>query len=262
MIYIFLQVAGILFVYMSCVWAIAQIKKDNSIADIAWGLGFIIIALFTLIKTNLYLPIQLITTTLIIIWGLRLSLHVLIRNWGKKEDQRYQNMRISWGNHSHLYAYAQIFILQGIILLVISLPIILINSNSHNCKSSFNICFFLIIMGICLWIIGFIFESIGDKQLYTFLKDPANKGKIMKYGLWKYTRHPNYFGEIIMWWGIFIIALSNNFGFSAIISPLLITYLLNYISGVPLAEKPLEHISEYQAYKKKTNTLIPWFPKK
>lgn len=265
MIQTFLQAAGIIFAYMTCVFIIAEIKKDNSIADIAWGIGFIIVALFSMIKTNLYLPIQILITTLVTMWGLRLSLHILTKNWGKGEDQRYQNMRKTWGNHSFLYAYLQVFILQGIIMMIIAYPIILINTSTrpNECfVGSINRCFSLTIIGVILFIIGFLFESIGDLQLYTFLKKPENKGKVMHYGLWRYTRHPNYFGEITMWWGIFIISLSVPHGITAIISPLLITYLLIYVSGVPLAEKPLDHIPEYQEYKKITNAIIPWLPKK
>lgn len=246
--------AFFVFCYMTFFYVIALQKRNNSIADIAWGLGFALIALFTLTRFSTYAERQLLVTLLTCIWGLRLSTHILIRNWGKEEDPRYQAWRKSWGNRHKLYGFTHVFLLQGLLMLIISIPIITINSSAN---TQLHLIDFL---GLVLWLIGFTFEVIGDRQLAQFLKNPANRGLILQTGLWRYTRHPNYFGESLMWWGIFVIALSVPYGFATIISPLLITYLLVYVSGVPLAEKQLESNKAFADYKKKTSAFIPWFP--
>jgi len=116
--------------------------------------------------------------------------------------------------------------------------------------------------GLVIWIIGFLCEAISDQQLFAFMSNSSNKGKVMRTGLWSYSRHPNYFGEILMWWGIYIIALSVPGGWTAIIAPATITFLLVFITGIPWVEKAMGNNPEYQEYKKRTNMLIPWFPKK
>lgn len=234
----------------------AQRIKNNSVADIAWGLGFILVALETLILNGLYLPQKLLATLLVIIWGTRLSCHIFVRNWGKPEDERYTAWRKNWGDHQALGAFLQVFVMQATILLIISVPVIFINTSLVGEIS------FYTILGTMIWIFGFIFESVADYQLRQFMLNPANNGHIMQTGLWRYSRHPNYFGESVMWWGLFVIALSVPYGFLTIISPLTITYLLLYVSGVPLLEKKLQNNLEFQEYKKRTSVFIPWFVKK
>ena len=165
-------------------------------------------------------------------------------------------MREKWGNKVNINAYFKVFMLQGMLMSIIALPIIFFNSSII---SKFNI---INIIGILMWIIGYYFEVVGDYQLKRFIKNPNNKGKIMTYGLWKYTRHPNYFGESVMWWGIFFITLNSPLGYIGIISPTLITYLLVFVSGVPLLEKKYESNKEFQDYASKTSKFIPWFTKK
>lgn len=240
--------------YMTLFFLFALKKRINSIADIAWGLGFVLIAFFTLMAFSNYSGRQLLVTLLTAIWGLRLTGHIVVRNWGKEEDPRYQEWRKQWGNRQLLYSYTHVFLLQGTLMLIISLPIIAINSTP---SSKLNMVDFI---GLTLWLIGFAWEVIGDRQLANFLKNPANKGLIMQTGLWRYTRHPNYFGESLMWWGIFIISFAQTHSLSLIISPLLITYLLVFVSGIPLAEKQLEKNKGFAEYKRKTSSFIPWFP--
>ncbi len=243
------------FIYMSAWFLYALGIKNNSVADIAWGLGFILVALETIILTGLYLPQQIIATTLVIIWGTRLSGHIYMRNHNKPEDARYAAWRAQWGQYIIIRSYLQVFMLQGFILLLISAPIMLINSSSFGAISWYTI------LGTLVWITGFIFESVADYQLKQFLADATHRGKIMKSGLWRYSRHPNYFGETVMWWGIFIIALSLPWGFLTIIGPLTITYLLLYVSGVPLLESKLKDNPEFQQYMRETSAFIPWFYK-
>jgi steroid 5-alpha reductase family enzyme len=153
-------------------------------------------------------------------------------------------------------SYLQIFILQGLIISLVLLPFTVSLSSTSNSSS-------WVFFALILWIIGFCFEAIGDKQLDRFIKsDDPHKGTIMKTGLWKYTRHPNYFGESTMWWSLAIIALSSGVSFIVLLSPILITYLLLFVSGIPMLEKKWEGNEEWEAYKKKTSAFFPLAPKK
>ncbi|MDD3995458.1 MAG: DUF1295 domain-containing protein, partial [Bacilli bacterium] len=156
----------------------------------------------------------------------------------------------------NINAYFKIFMLQGLLMSIISLPIIFFNASNLEKLNLLNI------FGIIIWIIGYIFEVVGDYQLKKFIKNSNNKGKIMTSGLWKYTRHPNYFGESVMWWGIFLITINSSLGYFGIISPIFITFLLVFVSGIPLLEKKYENNKEFQEYAKKTSKFIPWFVKK
>jgi len=250
---ILLSIVGIVFFYMTAVFILATYRKDNSIVDVAWGIGFILIALFTLCKTALFLPRQILATLLVVIWGLRLSLHIYLRNKGKGEDPRYKAWRMAWGKYVVIRSFFQVFMLQGLMMLLIASSIITINL-SHT--AGINI---LDIIGLSLWIIGFMFESIGDYQLARFLDRPRGKQQIMNRGLWRYTRHPNYFGEVTLWWGMFIIALSVPYWQYALISPITITILLLFVSGIPMTERMFDDNPAYQAYKKETSSFFPWF---
>jgi len=250
------QAALIVFVYFFIFFLVAQVIKNNSIVDMGWGAGFVVIALATLFIGGAYTERNLLVTLLVLIWGGRLTYHIVRRNWGKPEDFRYAKWRKEWGRWLVPRAFLQVFMLQGFLMLVIAYPIILINAYP---APGLNILDFL---GLLVWITGFIFEAVGDKQLAEFLKNPANKGRIIRHGLWKYTRHPNYFGEATMWWGIFLLALSVPLGWSGIISPLTITFMLLFVSGVPMLEKSLQENPEFKEYARVTSKFIPWFPKK
>lgn len=243
-------------VYMTAVFIIAVLKRDNSVVDIAWGLGFIGVALLTFFLDRGFTFRHILVTVLVVIWGTRLAVHIFIRNKGKGEDFRYAQWRREWGKWFLLRSFFQIFMLQGLLLLVIVYPVMLINSSLETGIS------FPDAFGLALWLIGFFFEAVGDFQLAAFKRNPQNKGKIMKSGLWRYTRHPNYFGETAIWWGVFLIALSVKAGWTAVISPLLITFLLLRVSGVTMLEKKYEGNKEFEEYAKKTNAFFPWFPKK
>ena len=244
-----------IFIYMSVFFIVAQKIKNNSIVDVAWGLGFVLISIITYIYNGVFNIINLLPNILVVIWGLRLAFHIFKRNFKKEEDFRYAKWRKDWGTFFLIRSYLQIFMLQGFFMFIISLPIIY--NNSLNIKELSIINYF----GIIVWIIGFLFEAVGDYQLKMFIKDVKNKNHIMTKGLWKYTRHPNYFGEATMWWGIFMLAVGSG-SLLTIISPILITYLLVFVSGVPLLEKKYENNLEFIEYKKKTSIFIPWFVKK
>ena len=242
--------------YMSFLFLIAHIKKDNSIVDVGWGIGFILVNLFALWQQGMYETRHLLITTLIIIWGVRLTLHIFVRNLGKEEDPRYVNMRTAWGNNQALRSFLQIFMVQAVAMFCIALPLIHINCYPGFCLSALDI------VGTHIWIVGFLCECISDYQLYKFTTHSHNKGKIMDEGLWRYSRHPNYFGESLMWWGIWIIALATPYAMPTIISPLLITFLILFVSGIPMVEKLFDTNEAYQQYKQRTSTFIPWPPSK
>ena len=251
----YFTLALILFIYMTCWYCISIIKKRNDVADIAWGLGFILLAWTSFFYSQIYPPKGLLAGMLISIWGIRLALHIYRRNKGKPEDYRYLAWRKEWGKWFFIRSYLQVYILQGLFLFLIIQPVLFINKST----GTIGIVDFF---GVLVWLIGYYFESVGDKQLKEFVSNPANKGKIMDQGLWKYTRHPNYFGEVTQWWGIFIIALSIPYGIFTIIGPLTITYLILFVSGIPLLEKKYAGRADFEAYKKKTSVFFPFPPNK
>jgi len=255
---IFLQMLILIFSYFFVLFIIGQVLKNNSIVDIGWGIGFVIVAFYILFVKGFYDAASVITVLLISIWGLRLFYYVLKRNMGKPEDFRYVNFRRKWGSKfPALKAYLQVYFLQSVFMYIISLSILVILSDEY--KKNFLL---FASIGIAVWIIGFIFEAVGDMQLKNFKEGGKNKGKIMKTGLWKYTRHPNYFGEATMWWGIFIISFTAKHWYIALISPVILTYLLLFVSGVPMLEKKYSDNVEFIEYKKVTSKFIPWFKKK
>ena len=250
---IYLTIGFILFFYVITCFIISLILKRNDIADIAWGIGFVLISWSAFIQSN-YSTISLLVNILVSIWGIRLSLHIYNRNKGKPEDFRYLNWRNQWENF-YVRSFLQVFLLQGLFLFIISYPIIFIN---HISPQKFSL---LTLIGILIWLFGFMFETIADYQLTLFKLFPYNKGKIIKTGLWKYSRHPNYFGEVILWWGIFVIALGLENGIYCIVSPLLITYLIVFVSGIPMLEEKYKNNQAFEAYKKRTSVFFPLPPK-
>ena len=250
------------FIFFNLFFLIAQLKKNNGLADIAWGMGYVLVAWMIIITDQLTDFHQWMIVILVTIWGIRLFLHIGIRNWSKPEDYRYVNMRKKWQNHLYIKAYVYVFMLQMIFLLIIATPIIMSGYTSFDHNNVFAI--MILIVGVLFWLIGFYFEVLGDHQLNLFKKNPDNKGKLLTTGLWKYTRHPNYFGEALMWWGIWIIGMSSLSwqALFTIISPIFITYLLRYVSGVPLLEKKYKDRQDFIEYAKKTSVFFPLPPKK
>lgn len=251
----FVAAAVAVFIYMTAVFLIAQLIKDNSIVDVAWGPGFILVALTTLLMRPGVEVRHILVIGLVTAWGLRLAAHIFIRNRGRGEDFRYAKWRRDWGRWFVPRSFLQIFMLQGLFMLIIASPIVLVNRSAEKGLT------ILDGLGILLWLTGFFFEAVGDHQLKKFKQKPENRGKIMTSGLWKYTRHPNYFGEAALWWGIFLIALNVPGGWAAVISPLTIGFLLLRVSGVTMLEKKYAGNEEYAAYARRTSAFFPWFPK-
>jgi steroid 5-alpha reductase family enzyme len=248
--------AASVLIYMTILFLIALAKKDNSIADIAWGPGFILLAVLGLVLRPSWTGRRLLVSALVLIWGLRLALHIFRRNRTRGEDFRYTAWRSRWGRRFVLRSYLQIFLLQGLFLLLIAAPLILLGRSPLTPWSALDGA------GLCVWIVGFLFEAVGDAQLTRFKRRPETRGRIMTGGLWTYTRHPNYFGEALMWWGIFLVSLSVPGGWPGLIGPLTITLLLRFVSGVPLLEKKYAGRPDFSAYARATNAFFPWFPKR
>jgi steroid 5-alpha reductase family enzyme len=243
----------IMFVYATFWYVVSLALRRNDVADVAWGLGYVLLsAYYFLVQPAAGREILLYI--LVLAWGLRLAIHIYSRNRGKTEDFRYKKWRQEWGRAFYIRSYLQVYLFQGLFVLAIISPVIITSAYP---QPGLNL---LDLLGLAVWLIGFVFEAVGDYQLSHFISRPENKGKVMQSGLWQYTRHPNYFGESAMWWGIFLIAASSPYGFFAIISPLTITFLLLFVSGVPMLEQKYAGNPEYVAYKKRTNKFIPWFP--
>lgn len=244
--------------YMTAWFVVALLKRDNSVADVAWGLGFVLVAAFTFFRRS-SLALPLLVTSLVAIWGLRLSFHIFRRNLKKGEDPRYAKWRKDWGRAFFWRSFFQVFLLQGFFLLIISSPVVSINAGRGLSPSRG---WPWTLAGTLVWIAGFVFEAVGDAQLARFKRDPSNKGRIMDRGLWRLTRHPNYFGESLMWWGLFLVALQAPYGWATVVSPLLITFLLVKVSGVPMLERRYAGNPEFQAYARRTSAFVPRPPRR
>jgi len=234
------------------VWfMISLIKKRNDVADVAWGLGFVLMGWVSLFLMPTFTSKQLLVTILVSIWGFRLSWHIYARNKGKAEDCRYLAWRKEWGKYFYIRSYFQVYILQGVCLFLVAIPVILINKQDHHA-----LCL-LDLLGVVVWLVGFCFEVVGDAQLLRFIKKPENKGKLMQDGLWAYSRHPNYFGEVTLWWGIWLMSLSVANPLLGLISPITITFLILKVSGIPMLEKKMAEHPDFEEYRRSVSAFIP-----
>jgi steroid 5-alpha reductase family enzyme len=236
---------------MSGLWLISLRLKDASIVDVGWGTGFALLAAgYWLMGTGG--PRQLLMSALAIVWGLRLTLHLARRNLGKGEDARYSRWRTQYGAAWWWRSLFQVFGLQGVVMWLISMPLAFAGSAPLHALDA---------AGVVVWGLGFTFEAVGDWQLARFRADLANTGQVMRAGLWRYTRHPNYFGDALVWWGLGLIAVAGG-AWWALLSPILMTWLLRRVSGVPLLEKHLARTrAGYADYVARTSAFWPWPPR-
>lgn len=252
--------ALLLAAYLTIVVVIALIRQDNSLMDIAYGAGFVLIAWCLAFMWPMWTDRQAIILACVTVWGVRLTTRILMKNWGKDEDFRYKSWRDEWTKKGMLYFFfrslGQIYFLQGAIILIVSLPVMIVFVTTQAPLEWYNW------VGLAVWGIGFFFEFVGDLQLDRFIRNPINKGKIMTAGLWRYTRHPNYFGEATMWWGLFLVVLGLPLSHLAIASPILITFLLTQVSGIPMLEAHWKGRPDWEVYRAKTSAFLPWFPKR
>ncbi len=244
---------------MILLWLLSLALRNSSIVDIFWGTGFVIVtwAAFLLGEEG-YLPRKVLVAGLVTLWGLRLSIHILRRNWGKPEDFRYAKWREENGARWWWVSLFKVFLLQGVLLWIISAPLVAAEVGST--PTSLGV---LEALAVVIWAIGFFFESVGDWQLARFKADPANRGRLLDRGVWRYTRHPNYFGDSAQWWGYYLMAAATGWGAWTVFSPLVMTFLLVRVSGVGMLEKTLKDSKPgYREYMEHTSAFVPWFPRR
>lgn len=254
---IYMFAFAIIITMMTILWIISIRLKNVSIVDIFWGIGFVVVCAVYFLKTDGNETRKILLMILVFLWGLRLSVYLAWRNNGKGEDFRYRKFRKEYGEHRYWWiSFFQTFLLQGVLMWLISAPLLGAQFYAENNPG------ILDLIGVMLWIIGFVFEAGGDFQLARFKAGVSNKGKVMNKGFWHYTRHPNYFGDAAVWCGYGIICISAG-GYTAVLGSVLMIVLIIRVSGVALLEISLKETKpEYQDYIEKTSAFIPWFPKK
>lgn len=241
---------------MTLLWLVSLMLRNASIVDIFWGAGFVMLGwLYFLLMPQGLLARKLLIAALVTVWGLRLSLYIFARNRGMGEDFRYVAMRQAGGASWWWQSYFKVFVLQGVLMWLISAPLLAAQLGATSGLT------LLDGLGVLVWAVGFTFEAAGDWQLARFKADPANKGRVMNRGVWRYTRHPNYFGDAAQWWGFFLIALAAG-GWVTILSPALMTFLLVRVSGKALLEKSMAERPGYREYIESTSGFVPWFPRR
>jgi steroid 5-alpha reductase family enzyme len=243
---------------MVVVWLFSLRLQDVSIVDIAWGASGALIALNTFFLTDGDMARRFLLTGMTVIWGGRLAFHIAVRKKGKGEDFRYAAMRAGHPETFPRRSLVTVFLLQAFLIWAISMPVQI--GAASRIPTGLTL---LDILGLGVWAVGFGFEALSDAQLQAFLSDPANKGSVMDRGLWRYSRHPNYFGDSLIWWGIFLMAAATPMGWVTFFSPLLMSFFLMKISGVPMLEKALgQRRKGYQKYMQRTSPFFPWPPRK
>jgi len=249
----YLKLLPLALALMLGLWAVSVLKKDASIVDRFWGLGFLVLYAAQLADCRFLTFRAALVLGLVFVWAVRLSLHIHLRNRKHGEDARYQKMRASIGPRFWWVSLFTVFFLQGSLLWLISAPLVLILLFPQSDQATL-----LDYLGVGLWTVGFLFEAVADFQLARFKKDPGNSGKVCREGLWSLSRHPNYFGEAVLWWGYWVICLNTSVGFFTLHSPLLMTYLLLKVSGVSLLEKQLTQTKPgYAEYVKNVPAFFP-----
>jgi len=235
-------------------WLLSIYLKDVSIVDSAWSLMFLAASIIYFVQSGSYELKNLIVITLVAVWAIRLSAHLTWRNWGEPEDRRYQIIRAKYSPNFAFKSLYIIFIFQAVLAWIVTLPLLAALTTSF---PGTTLSYGLLLAGIVLWSVGMFFETVADWQLANFKNNPENHGRVMDKGLWKYARHPNYFGECVIWWGFYLIALSTGAWWS-IIAPVIMTWLLLKFSGVVMLEETItERRPAYREYIKRTNAFIP-----
>lgn len=244
-------------VILFLLWILSVVIKDASIVDPFWGTGFVVVAIATWLAKDSHHWRDHLITAMVLLWGIRLSAYLLWRNIGKGEDRRYQAMRSRIGPSFWWISLFSVFVLQGVLLWLISMPVQVgqLSQPLFDNLSVFDIA------GLALYAAGLFFEAVGDAQLARFKSNPANKGRVMNRGLWRYTRHPNYFGDFAVWWGIYLVAVAGG-AWWTFFGPAIISFFLLRVSGVTLLERDItDRRPEYRTYQESTSSFFPWFPR-
>ena len=252
-----LAAAGAIAVVMIGTWILSLPLRNASIVDIAWGLGFVVVAWTVRLQGDTDTGRQWLLVALVTVWGVRLAGYLFWRNHGRPEDYRYRAMRKRWGDRFPIVSLATVFVLQGVLMWIVSLPVQLGQVPDEPDVGVLGA------IGVVMWAIGLTFESVGDLQLARFKSNPANEGRVLDTGLWRYTRHPNYFGDCCVWWGIALVAAESGTGAWGIVGALVMTVLLLRVSGVALLERSLKKRKpDYAAYVARTSAFVPLPPRR
>ncbi|WP_236594221.1 DUF1295 domain-containing protein [Saccharothrix sp. 6-C] len=250
--------AGVVALLLVVTFTASVLRDRHDTLDIAWGLGFALVAgtTFVLSDGEGATATRLLVTTLTVVWGVRLAVHIALRGRGEPEDHRYAEMRSRAKGNPHLHVLVRAYLAQGVVMWVVSLPV---QVAQHGPPAHPG----LIAAGIALWAVGVLFEAVGDGQLRRFRADPANRGRVLDRGLWRYTRHPNYFGDACVWWGLFLLACSSWYGVAAVVSPVAMTFLLAKGTGKPMLEAHLRgRRPGYADYVERTSGFLPLPPRR
>jgi steroid 5-alpha reductase family enzyme len=255
---LFLQASLIIWVLVTLLWIWSIFIKNVSIVDIFWGFGFVVVNAFYVFMSGELNPRKILVLALVSLWGLRLALFLAFRNIGKGEDFRYREFRRNYGAERYWwFSFFQVFLLQGALIMIVSLPLLGVSSSARS--GDLNVLDYL---GIFIWLTGFAFEAGGDYQLSRFKADASNKGKVLDTGFWKYTRHPNYFGDAAVWWAYALFSLAAG-SYWQVLGSVVMTFLIIKVSGVAMLERTLNTSKpQYREYVQRTSAFFPWFPKK
>ena len=254
--------ALVIWFYVTAWYVLSIVLKRNDVADVAWGLGPTVLGWWLFIRalaagtSPLGATPLLLAAVLVSVWGVRLAWHIAARDFapGRGEDPRYAAWRKEW-RFFEVRSYLQVFLLQGLFMLLVSMPLIVLASWPPPALPV------LTALGAALWFVGFGFESVADRQLVAFLAIPREeRPRIMDTGMWGWSRHPNYFGESLMWWGLAVVALGVPYGWLGLIGPVTITVLLVFVSGIPLVEQRHAGEPDWEAYKQRTSSFLPMPP--
>lgn len=247
--------AALVFGLMTALWVVSVRLRDVSIVDPWWSMAFFWVTVLTVLRTGLT-PAKVLLLIVVGTWALRLWLHLLLRSRGKPEDPRYAAFRQRFGPARYWWvSFFQVFLLQGALVLAISAPLQLAASAPASPLAATDL------VGLFVFSVGFLFEAVADRQLESFRRDPSKKGKVLDTGLWRYSRHPNYFGEAVLWWGFWLFALGQPWGWATVLGPALMTFLLLKVSGVTLLDEHLKNSKPgYQDYVRRTSAFVPRSP--
>lgn len=241
-------------------WVVSLVLRNASIVDITWGLGFVVVAWVSALRADAASGAASVLVAMVTVWGLRLGVYLFWRNHGNGEDYRYVAMRRRWGKRFWLISLATVFVLQGALMWIVSLPVQVAHVGDARDGALAGVA---LVIGLALYAIGLLFEVVGDAQLARFKADPTNEGKVMRSGLWRYTRHPNYFGDACVWWGVGIVAQAVTGTWWALLGPLVMNILLLRVSGVALLERSLrKRKPDYAEYVRTTSAFVPRPPRR
>ena len=254
----FLVVAALAFLAVAVLMALTAWEGRRqgrvSVVDTTWGIGFVVVAAVAAAVGDGVLWRRLLSLCLVAVWGLRLAWHMHHRNSGKGEDPRYEEMLAREGGNRTLVAIRKVYAVQGVSLWFVALPVQVSAASGSGAPV-------VAAVGVLLWLVGVVFESVGDAQLARFKSDPANRGRVMDRGLWSWTRHPNYFGDSCVWWGLFLVAASAWPGVLTVLSPVAMTYFLVFATGARLLERHMAQRPGYAAYQRRTSYFLPLPPR-